>query len=136
MVFTLERAISLAAQAHEGQLDKTGQPYILHPLRVMLKVSSLCEQMTAILHDVLEDTTLTADVLKAEGCPEEVLEALDALTRRKGEKYLDEYILRIQKNPIAKSVKLSDLADNLNPARGYDNETLMERYRRAIKILA
>ena len=135
MAFTLERAISLAAQAHEGQLDKTGQPYILHPLRVMLKVSSLYEQMTAILHDVLEDTTLTAEALKAEGCPEEVLEALDALTRRKGEKYLDEYILRIKKNPIAKSVKLSDLADNLNPLRGYDNKSLRERYARAIKIL-
>lgn len=136
MAFTLERAILLAAQAHEGQLDKAGQPYILHPLRVMLQMSSLYEQMTAILHDVLEDTTtLTADVLKAEGCPEEVLEALDALTRRKGEKYLDEYIPRLQKNPIAKSVKLFDLLDNLNPARGYDNETLMERYRRAIKIL-
>src|SRR5687768_11464006 len=68
---TLERAIEIAARAHVGQVDKGGQPYILHPIRLMLKVKTVSEQMAAVLHDVVEDTSVTFEVLAAEGFPDE-----------------------------------------------------------------
>ena len=72
---TIERAIEIASSAHAGQIDKAGQPYIFHPLRVMLRVSSEHEQMAAVLHDVVEDTTVTIEHLAKEGFPSEVLRA-------------------------------------------------------------
>src|SRR6056297_3333643 len=82
---TLERAIEIAAAGHAGQTDKAGQPYILHPLRVMLSVSSDEERMAAVLHDVLEDTRWTAAALRQEGFSEVVIEAVIALTKTGGE---------------------------------------------------
>src|SRR5437899_1974881 len=80
---TLERAIALAARKHEGQLDKAGAPYILHPLRVMLRVESLEQKMVAVLHDVVEDTGTTLLDLAREGFSPSVVRAVEALTRRK-----------------------------------------------------
>ena len=82
---TLERAIQVAVSAHAGQVDKAGQPYILHPLRVMLHVSGLHERISAVLHDVVEDTDLTLEDLAGEGFPDDVIMALEALTKREGE---------------------------------------------------
>ena len=82
---TIERAIEIAAAAHAGQLDKAGQPYILHPLRVMLRVSNDAERMAAVLHDVVEDTPVTLAQLTESGFPAEVLAAIEALTKRPGE---------------------------------------------------
>lgn len=113
---TLERAIAIAAEAHAGQADKGGQPYILHALRVMLRVQSLFERMAAVLHDVIEDTYVTFEMLREEGFPEEVIEALDVLTRRKGESRMDA-ARRARKNPIALAVKLADNAENLDLSR-------------------
>ena len=76
---TIERAIEIAATAHAGQRDKAGQPYIFHPLRVMLRVYGAHEQMAAVLHDVVEDTSVTLDNLAQEGFPSEVLRAIAAL---------------------------------------------------------
>lgn len=73
---TLERAIELAASAHAGQVDKAGQPYILHPLRVMLRMETLAQKMTAVLHDIVEDTDVTLEQLKMEGFPSEVVTAV------------------------------------------------------------
>ena len=72
---TLEKAIAIAAAAHAGQVDKAGQPYILHPIRVMLSVTGSHAQMAAILHDVVEDTSVTVDQLVDEGFPAEVVTA-------------------------------------------------------------
>jgi (p)ppGpp synthase/HD superfamily hydrolase len=113
---TLERAIEIAAQAHAGQVDKAGQPYILHPLRVMLMVKTRSEQMAAVLHDVVEDTTWTFEDLAAEGFADEVIEAIRALTKSEGEKRLVA-AKRAAQNSIARNVKLGDVYDNMNLAR-------------------
>ncbi|MES2934430.1 MAG: HD domain-containing protein [Pseudomonadota bacterium] len=113
---TLERAIEIAANAHAGQVDKVGQPYISHPLRIMLAVRTLNERMAAVLHDVVEDTTVTFDDLSAEGFAAEVIEAIRALTKFEGEARVDA-AQRAVKNPIARVVKLADVTDNMDLSR-------------------
>jgi (p)ppGpp synthase/HD superfamily hydrolase len=113
---TIEDAIVLAAQSHRGQVDKAGAPYILHPLRVMLRLKGEADRIAAVLHDVIEDTRITEEFLREQGYREEVLRALDALTRREGESYAD-FIERVAGNPLARRVKLADLADNLDASR-------------------
>ena len=114
----LERAILLATQAHaeKGQKDKAGKPYILHPLRMMLRMRTEAEMTAAVLHDVVEDTGWTLDALRGEGFPEEVIEAVDCLTQREGEAYED-FIERLKPNIIARRVKLADLEDNMDVKR-------------------
>lgn len=113
---TLEDAIALAVQAHRGQADHYGQPYVLHPLRVMLRVDSDYERMAGVLHDVVEDTPHTLEDLRSMGYPEEVVEAVDCLTRRPTETY-GALIERAAANPIARRVKLADLEDNMDIRR-------------------
>jgi (p)ppGpp synthase/HD superfamily hydrolase len=113
---TIEDAILLAAQAHRGQVDKAGEPYILHPLRVMLRLKDEAGRIAAVLHDVLEDAGVTIEFLRERGYSEEVLRALDALTRRPGESYAG-FIERAAADPLARRVKLADLADNLDASR-------------------
>ena len=112
----LERAIELAAAAHAGQVDKAGQPYILHPIRVMLSVNSPNERMAAILHDIVEDTPTTFDDLTSEGFPHDVIKAVRALTKEEGESRIDAANRAVQ-NAIARVVKLSDVADNMDMSR-------------------
>jgi (p)ppGpp synthase/HD superfamily hydrolase len=113
---TLERAIELAAKAHAGQVDKAGQPYILHPLRLMLAVRTPHERMAAVLHDVVEDTSVSFDDLVAEGFPAEVVAAVRALTKTQGEKRI-EAAHRAAADPVARAVKLADVADNMDLSR-------------------
>ena len=113
---TIERAIEIASSAHAGQIDKAGQPYIFHPLRVMLRVSSEHEQMAAVLHDVVEDTSITIDDLAREGFPIEVLRAIAALTKLPGETRL-EAAARAAADPVARKVKLADNAENMGLSR-------------------
>jgi (p)ppGpp synthase/HD superfamily hydrolase len=113
---TLERAIALAAAAHAGQVDKAGQPYILHPLRLMLAVRTPHERMAAVLHDVVEDTPTTFADLEAEGFPPEVVAAVRALTKTEGEARLDA-ARRAAADPIARAVKLADVTDNMDLGR-------------------
>jgi (p)ppGpp synthase/HD superfamily hydrolase len=113
---TLERAIELAAKAHAGQVDKAGQPYILHPLRLMLAVRTPHERMAAVLHDIVEDTPTTFDELVAEGFPPEVVAAIRALTKTDGEKRVDA-AHRAAADPVARAVKLADVADNMDLSR-------------------
>ena len=115
-MITIEEAIALARRFHDGQVDKGGRPYIGHPLRVMDRVSTTEEKLAAVLHDVLEDTALTATDLMAAGCPPRVLVALDALTRREGEPY-EAFVARAAADPLARAVKLADIADNTDPGR-------------------
>lgn len=110
---TLERAIELAATAHAGQFDKAGQPYILHPIRVMINVSTSDERIAAILHDTVEDTNVTFDDLVGHGFSDAVISAVKALTKTDGESRLAAARRAVQ-NPIARNVKLADIADNMN----------------------
>lgn len=116
---TLEKAIAIAASAHERQLDKAGQPYILHPLRVMMKMDTQIERIVAVLHDVVEDAGPDWDFerLRLAGFEEEVIEALRHLTRDAGRDTYMEYIERIRGNKAALRVKLADLEDNLDLTR-------------------
>ena len=114
---TLERAIQVAAEAHAGQPDKAGEPYILHPLRVMLRLKEPDERIVAVLHDVVEDNPdWTLDRLRGEGFSERVVSAGDALTKRRGEDY-EAFVRRAAAHPLAAPVKLADLDDNLDRAR-------------------
>jgi len=109
----LSRAIVIAATAHQEQRRKDGSPYVLHPLRLMFRMKSEAERITAVLHDVVEDTDWTLEGLREEGFSEEVLEALDCLTHPRGEPY-EAYIERVAANAMARLVKIADLEDNLN----------------------
>jgi (p)ppGpp synthase/HD superfamily hydrolase len=113
---TLERAIAIAAAAHAGQIDKAGEAYIMHPLRVMLRVGSQHERMAAVLHDVVEDTPVSLADLAAEGFPPDVLAAIDALTKRPGESRMDA-AQRAATDPVARQVKLADNAENMDLSR-------------------
>lgn len=112
----LEKAIEIAVEAHRGQLDKAGKIYILHPMRVMLRGKNETEMIVGILHDVVEDTPVTLEMLRIEGFSEEVIDALACLTKEKGEDY-GHFIDRVLTNPLATQVKLYDIEDNLNRDR-------------------
>jgi (p)ppGpp synthase/HD superfamily hydrolase len=112
----LEDAIALAVEAHRGQKDKSGQPYILHPLRVMFSCDSETEWIVAVLHDVVEDTGRSFDDLRRMGYGDEVLSALDCVTKSNGEPYSC-FMERAASNPVARNVKLADLNDNLDMRR-------------------
>jgi (p)ppGpp synthase/HD superfamily hydrolase len=135
---TVEDAVSIAAQAHKGQKDKAGAAYLLHPLRMMLRMTSEAAMMAAVLHDVVEDTDWTLERLRAEGVPAEVVAAVDCLTHREGESY-HEFVERVRTNPIARQVKVADLEDNMNIRRinqlGANDLERLEKYHRAWCVL-
>lgn len=135
---TLEKAIQIAAQAHAGQKDKFGAPYVLHPLRMMMRMESGTAMMAAVLHDVVEDSDWTLERLRGEGFSEEVLQAVDCLTNRNGESY-DEFIARVETNAIARQVKIADLEDNMNVKRigemSPKDLARIEKYHRAWRAL-
>src|SRR5688572_15777823 len=112
----VEKAIGIAVTAHRGQTDKADAPYILHPLRLMCRMESDTARIVAVLHDVIEDTTVTAEDLRREGFPDEVLDALACVTKREGEEYAD-FVRRAATNPVARRVKLADLEDNMDARR-------------------
>jgi (p)ppGpp synthase/HD superfamily hydrolase len=131
---TLEDAIALAIEMHRGQVEKAGQPYCLHLLRVMFRLDSEHERMAGVLHDLIEDTPYTLDALREMGYPEPVIAALDCVTRRQGESY-EEFLERIKPNPLARRVKIADLEDNMDlrrlPHLNEEDLARMNRYRRA-----
>lgn len=135
---TLERAIAIAAIAHEGQVDKAGMPYVLHPLRMMVSVDTPEARMAAVLHDVVEDTAVTLEQLRAEGFPEAVIDAVEALTKRDGEDY-EAFIRRVAPNAIARKVKLADWRNNSDLSRITQpterDRQRIEKYQRAIEYL-
>ena len=116
---TLERAIEIAALAHRDQTDKAGTPYIAHPIRVglgFIRSGDEDRAIVAVLHDVIEDSDITASSLLSEGFSNAIVEAVEALSRREGESY-DAFIDRVASNPLAKPVKVADLRDNMDAAR-------------------
>jgi (p)ppGpp synthase/HD superfamily hydrolase len=135
---TLERAIRIAVEAHAGQLDKAGSPYILHPLRVMLACQSEAARVVAVLHDVIEDTPWTMEQLENEGFGPDILSGLDSVTKREGEDYLV-FCRRAALHPLGREVKRADLLDNMDLTRlpsltSKDLERL-ERYRVALELV-
>lgn len=138
MNYILEKALELAIIYHRGQVDKGGNSYILHPLSVMGKVCKIEEKIVAVLHDVVEDTQLTINDLRDEGFPEFIVDAINAITKRRKESY-DTYLFRVKCNPISLVVKLADLSENLDLSR-IPNPTekdylRLDKYRRAQDIL-
>ncbi|MBC7428183.1 MAG: GTP pyrophosphokinase [Bacteriovorax sp.] len=112
----LAKAIQIACKAHENQVDKANKPYILHPLRLMMKFENINEQIVAVLHDVIEDSETTLIDLRNAGLSDEIIDAIDALTKRPGLEY-QIYLENISKNSLARSVKIEDIKDNLNLTR-------------------
>lgn len=112
----LKRAGEIAIEVHADQVDKNGQPYLGHVLRVMSAGQTFEEKIVGALHDVIEDSDLTLDDLKKEGFPKNILHAIDAMTHYEDETY-DDYLKRVLKNPIATRVKLNDLTDNMDIRR-------------------
>ena len=135
----LDKAILIAAQAHLGQKDKMGAVYILHPLRMMLRFKSETEMMVAVLHDVVEDNPeWSLERLRQEGFSEEVIQAVDHLTRREEETY-EEFSERAGKNPLVRKVKLADLEDNMDIKRlkkltGKDKKRLAKYHKAWLKL--
>ena len=111
----LEQAISVALDAHEGHTDKAGTTYIRHPLRLMEEVDTEEERIAAVLHDVVEDADCTLQEIDTK-FGSDVCEAVDALTKRDDESYM-EFVERSAANPIARKVKIADIEDNMDLTR-------------------
>lgn len=114
---TLERAIQIATEAHKGQFDKAGREYIGHPIRVMEMGKTEDEKIVGVLHDAIEDTDWTFERLETEGFSQEVINALRCVTKTSENENYDEFIDRVKKNPLAASVKINDLTDNMDIRR-------------------
>jgi (p)ppGpp synthase/HD superfamily hydrolase len=132
---TLADAIALAAEAHRTQTDKAGEPYVLHPLRVMLRLETEEERIVGVLHDVAEDTPVGVEELRRLGYSERVVAAVDSLTRRKGLETYEAFVERLSSNPLAARVKIADLEDNMDLRRlsivGPEEAERLARYRAA-----
>ena len=123
-------------ELHHGQYDKIGAPYILHPVFVAEQMDTEKATIVALLHDVIEDTSITLDDLRDKGYSDEIIVAIDALTRRTGETY-SAYIERLSNNKLARRVKIADLRHNLQPERVamFGNTSLVKRYQKALRML-
>ncbi len=134
----LEKAVTIAVQAHHGQKDRYGAPFILHPLRVMQRVTTTEARIVAILHDAIEKTDWSFEQLQAEGFPQDIIEALRCLTKNEGEDY-DQFVRRSAGNPLARQVKIADLEDNMDvrrmPRVSAEDQARFERYLRAWNFL-
>ena len=126
----LGRAARIAAVAHEHQVDKVGEAYILHPLRLMSRAQTDDERIVAFLHDVVEDSDWTLEALVAEGFPPHIVDAIGCLTSCKGESY-DDFISRVLASPLAARIKLLDIEDNMDMTRlGELTDKDLERLRK------
>lgn len=140
MIYTplTKKAAVIAYKAHMNQYDKSGMPYIFHPMHLAEAMPDELTTATALLHDVLEDTMITADDLANDGIPEEVIAALRLLTRKGGEDYFA-YVKKIKGNSIACTVKIADLKHNSDASRleviDGRAKARLEKYRKALEIL-
>ena len=142
MVYTelTNKAMKIAYHAHHGQMDYNGVPYIFHPLHLAEQMEDEIACCAALLHDVVEDTHVTMAELETQ-FPAEVIEVLKLLTHEEGTDYFD-YVRAIKANPIAKKVKLSDLAHNSDQSRCIGSSLTQEKldfwkakYEKATKLL-
>mgnify|MGYP001406684518 FL=1 len=131
---TIEKAIEIAVAAHKGQKDRSGADYILHPLRVMERGRSEIEKICGVLHDVVEDSEWTFEMLEDEGFLDEVISVLRCVTKESEEEDYDVFINRIAQNPIAVEVKINDLLDNMDITRFKSlNEQDLKRLNKYLK---
>ena len=135
----VDLALSIARKAHEGQLDKAGVDYIEHPIYVASQVDTEEEKAVALLHDVIEDSPVSAEELLQAGLPETVVTAVQVLTKKKEQDY-QIYLETVKKNPLARVVKLADLKHNSDLSRlssitEKDRERL-KKYKKAIDFLS
>lgn len=134
-----KKAMKIAYDAHQGQLDKGGIPYVFHPWHLAEQMDDEISTVAALLHDVVEDTDWTLEQLAAEGFPEEAMEVLALLTHPEGQPYM-EYIAGLQHNPIAVKIKLADLRHNsdftrLSAVTADQRERLERKYAPAFALL-
>ena len=133
-----EKAYEIAKKAHLGQVDKAGEDYIKHPEKVASFVKTDEERAVAYLHDVIEDTELTLEELYKYGFSKEVLEAVDVITKKRGEDY-QSYLNSVKKNKLARAVKLADLRHNSDLTRLTEvtekDIKRKEKYQKAIDFL-
>lgn len=140
MIYTelTKKALQISFLAHKDQVDKSGIPYVYHPFHVAEQMDDEYSTCVALLHDVAEDSDITLDDLRAEGFPPQVIDALVLLTHDDDVPYMD-YIRMIKTNPIAKKVKLADLAHNSDLSRldNVDSNALerLNKYKLAVIIL-
>ncbi|TNV67853.1 HD domain-containing protein [Trichococcus shcherbakoviae] len=134
-----ELAFEIAKEAHAGQTDKAGLDYILHPLQVAAEMTTDEEKAVALLHDIIEDTDVTASELLARGLPDNVVEAVEALTKKHNQNYAA-YLAGVKKNRLARAVKLADLKHNSDLTRlekiTQKDRDRAEKYRKAIEYLS
>lgn len=141
MIYTpnMKKALKLCFEAHKNQTDKSGLPYVFHPLHVAEQMTDEKTTIVALLHDVIEDTSYTLQDLRNLGFDEDVLGALELMTHDKNVPYMD-YVAKIKGNAIAKTVKLADLSHNSDLIRLDEiNEAALnrvEKYKAAIKLLS
>lgn len=140
MIYTdkTKKAMKLCFEAHKNQVDKSGMPYVFHPFHVAEQMTDEATTIVALLHDVVEDTDYTLEDLAAEGFGKDILEAVALMTHEDDVPYLD-YVAKLKDNPIARAVKLADLAHNSDLSRigEIDDETRerLEKYQKAIALL-
>ena len=140
MIFTKQTkaALDICYAAHKDQFDKGGLPYVFHPYRVAEQMQTEDEVTVALLHDVMEDSNVTVDDLRAKKFPLDVILAVSALTRGRGTPYF-EYIENVRKNELARKVKIADLKDNMDLSRldkpTENDKKRVEKYRRALQLL-
>lgn len=140
MIYTDEtkKALKLCFEAHKNQVDKSGMPYVFHPFHVAEQMTDEATTIVALLHDVVEDTDYTLEDLAAEGFGEDILEAVALMTHEDDVPYLD-YVAKLKDNPIARAVKLADLAHNSDLSRigEVDDKTRerLEKYKKAMELL-
>ena len=140
MIYTelTRKAIKLAFKAHEGQLDRAGLPYILHPLHVAEQMKDEDTCVIALLHDVIEDTDVTLENLREYGFTEVQVAGVESMTREDDEDYF-EYIRDVKKNPLAVKVKLEDLKHNSDVSRMIEvtdrARQRLDKYKKAMEIL-
>ena len=136
---SLERAIMIAAVAHEGHLDEANEPYLLRVLRVMLKMDDHQNRIVAALHGVVDDNPRwSLERLRGEGFSERIVQAVDSLSRRPGEFY-ETFIERVSRDPVARLVKIADLEEQSDlsrlPEPSEEDFERLEKYQRALVAL-
>lgn len=141
MIYTeaTKKAMKLCYNAHKDQVDKSGIPYVFHPIHLAEQMIDEDTTVVALLHDVVEDSDYTFEDLEAMGFSQNVITAIKLLTHPKGMPYMD-YITRIKDNPIAKAVKLADLAHNSDLSRlnGLNEKAIIRsrKYKNALLLLS
>ncbi len=135
-------ALRIAIRAHEGQKDKAGREYVTHPIRVAERCKDPRAKIVALLHDTIEDTDVTAEYLRSQGFPEEIIEGVLSVTKQEGEEgeeNYEDFVLRATKNPLGKEVKMADLEDNMDIRRlknvTDDDVDRLRKYLRAWHLL-